>query len=239
MKPLRLSFLVFALFAGWTTAVSAKPSGSTSIETTLDRKVPRFDTSGRTLVACVVDLAYEYQLSMALEFVDADATTRPLNLQFRNQSVRKILEGIIRQAPRYRVNFSQGLVDIFNPESRDDASNPFNAVISDFAVAKQETRQAEFQLFCALNSQMHPSSGCGGSLAVGQWPSVQITLHLQNAKVYEILNAIVAQNGKALWTLMVRPDALSKRQSGNLWYVYPLEQPFKSTVLERLEGIGR
>jgi hypothetical protein len=159
---------------------------------------------------------------------------------YGNQSVRKILEGIIRQAPKYRVNFSQGLVDIFNPESRGDASNPFIAVIRDFAVTKQETRQAGFQLFCALNNQMDPSTrGCGGSLAVGQWPSVQITLHLQNAKVYEILNAIVAQNRKAIWTLMVRPDALSKRQSGNVWYVYPLQQPFKSTVLERLEGIGR
>jgi hypothetical protein len=86
---------------------------------------------------------------------------------------------------------------------------------------------------------MDPSRGCAGSLAIGQWPSVEITLHLQNAKVYEILNAIVAQNGKAVWTLMARPDALSKRQSANLWYVYPLQQPFKSTVLERLARIGR
>jgi hypothetical protein len=38
---------------------------------------------------------------------------------------------------------------------------------------------------------------------------------------------------------MVRPDALSKRQSGNLWYVYPLQQAFKSTVLERLARIAR
>jgi hypothetical protein len=175
---------------------------------------------------------------MAVEFVDGDAT-RPLNVQFRNQSLRQILEGIIRQAPRYRVNFSQGLVDIFNPESRGDASNPFNAVIRDFAVTKQETRQADFRLFCALTRQIYSSKVCGGSLASGQWPSVEITLHLQDAKVYQILNAIVAQNGRAIWTLAVRLDQLSKPQPSDLWYVYPLQQPFKSTVLERLVRIGR
>jgi hypothetical protein len=210
----------------------------TAFETKLGRNVTRFDSSGRTLVGCVVDLAYEYQLPMAIEFVDGDVT-RPLSVQFRNRSVRQILEDIIRQAPRYRVNFSQGLVDIFNPESRGDTSNPFNAVIRDFAVTKQETRQADFQLFCALTKQIYASKFCGGSLASGQWPSVQITLHLQDAKAYEILNAIVAQNGRAIWTLMVRPDDLSKPQSGNLWYVYPLQQPFKSTVLERLTRIAR
>ena len=60
----------------------------------------------------MVDLAYEYRLPMALEYVDRDVTTRPLNLQFRNQPVQQILEAIIRQAPKFRVSFSQGLVDI-------------------------------------------------------------------------------------------------------------------------------
>jgi hypothetical protein len=239
MEPLRLIFAVLTLFAGWTTALSAQPTNLTTFEKSLARHVPRFDTSGRTLVACVVDLAYEYQLPMAIEYVDGDATKRSLNVHLHNQSLRQILEGIIRQSPKYRVDFSQGLVDIFNPESRGDASNPFNAVIRDFAVTKQETRQADSQLFCALNRQIDSSQFCGGSLAIGQWPSVQITLHLQDAKVYEILNAIVAQNSRAIWTLMVRPDELSKPQPSNLWYVYPLQPPFKSTVLERLARIGR
>ena len=56
----------------------------------------------------VVDLAYTYQLPMALECADRDATTRPLNLQFHNESVRRILEGIIRQSPAFRVSFAEG-----------------------------------------------------------------------------------------------------------------------------------
>jgi hypothetical protein len=56
-----------------------------------EQRVARFDTSGRSLVAAVVDLAFRYQLPTAIEYADRDATTRSLNLQFRDESVREIL----------------------------------------------------------------------------------------------------------------------------------------------------
>jgi hypothetical protein len=111
-------------------------------------------------------------------------------------------------------------------------------VIKDFSVTKLDTHEADAELACALGRETG-ASVCGGSIAGGQWPSLQITLHLQNAKVYEILNKIVAQNGKAVWTLMVRPERLSKLQFGGLWYVYPLQQTFKSLVWERLVRMER
>jgi hypothetical protein len=33
---------------------------------------------------------------------------------------------------------------------------------------------------------------------------------------------------------MVRPDQLSTLQVGGIWYIYPLQQPFKAGVSERL-----
>jgi len=75
--------------------------------------------------------------------------------------------------------------------------------------------------------------GCGGSLAVGQWDPLRITLHLHNARVYEILNAIVAQNGRAIWTVTVS-NLASLPQCCGLWYIYPLQEPFKSVVSDRL-----
>jgi len=168
---------------------------------------------------------------MAVEYADRDATTRPLNLQFHNESVRGILEAIVRQAPQYHVSFSEGIVDIFVPKAREDTSNLLNKVIKNFSVVEMETRKADFQLFCALAHEVN-FSGCGGSLAVGQWEPRRITLHLQSAKVYEVLNAIVAQNGKAIWT--VTATKLSNLQSGGIWYIYPLQQPFEATVSERL-----
>jgi hypothetical protein len=128
------------------------------------------------------------------------------------------------------------LVDIFAPEAREDPLNLLNKVIKDFTVTQLDTHEADLELFCTLVRETD-SGVYAASIAKGQWAPLKITLHLENAKAYEILNAIVAQNGKAIWTLMCPPRKLSKLQFGGL--VYPLQQPFKSVVLERLARMER
>lgn len=203
-----------------------------NLEQRLNRRIERFDTAGRTLVACVADLAFTYELPTAIEYADRDAAGRPLNLTFHNESIRRILEAIVLHAPQYRVDFGHGIVDLYAPQARENPSNLLNNVVKDFAVTQVDTHEADFQLFCAVSRELD-SQACAGSIAVGQWPT-KITLHLQNVKVYEVLDAIVAENGKAIWTVMVRPDKLSKLQAGGNWYIYPLQQPFRPVVLERL-----
>jgi len=210
-------------------------SASSSFEQKLNRRVKRFDTGGRTLVASIVDLAFTYQLPTAIEYADREATTRPLNWRFQNESIRRILEAITERVPGYSVSFSRGIVDVFAARGREDPSNLLNTVIKNFEVSELDTDRADMELFCALSHEIMPSGGCGGSHAVGQWGPLKITLHLQNAKVYEVLNALVAENGKAIWTVTVRPDKLSKLQVGGIWYIYPLQQPFKAVVSDSLE----
>lgn len=203
-----------------------------SFEQKINKLVDRFNTCGKTLFDSVIELAYNYQVPMAIESADRDATTKPINLDFHNKSLREMVEAIVKQDQQYRVSFSNGVVDIFSPRAREDRSNLLNKVLKDFSVTEMETRQADFQLFCAV-VQAAGSQWCGGSLAVGQWEPVRITLHLQNARAYEILNAIVAQNGSAIWTVTAS-NLASFPQSSGLWYIYPLQEPFKSVVSDRL-----
>jgi len=197
-----------------------------------ESRVERFSTSGRTLVDSVIELAYECQVPMAIEYADWEATKRPLNLEFHNESFRGVVEAIVKEDPQYRVSFSNGIVDIFSPMARQDSFNLLNKIMKDFSVTEMETRLADSQLFCAL-VQSAGSGGCAGSLAVGQWDPLRITVHMHNARVYEILNAIVAQNGRAIWTVTVS-NLASVPQCCGLWYIYPLEEPFKSVVSDRL-----
>ncbi len=104
-----------------------------------DSLVERFSTSGRTLVDSVIELAYNYQVPMAIEYADREATTRPLNLEFHNKSFRGIVEAIVKEDPQYRVSFSNGIVDIFSPMAREDSSNLLNRIIKDFSVTEMET----------------------------------------------------------------------------------------------------
>jgi hypothetical protein len=116
---------------------------------------------------------------MAIEYADREATTRPLNLEFHNKSFRGIVDAIVKEDPQYRVSFSNGIVDIFSVMAREDSSNLLNKIMKDFSVTEMETRLADSQLFCAV-VQAAGSGGCAGSLAVGQWDPLRITLHLHN-----------------------------------------------------------
>jgi hypothetical protein len=212
--------------------VTAPPSGMSLFARRLDTRVEKFDTSGRTLIESVVDLVFEYHLPTAIEYASRDASTRKLNLRFHAESVRSILEKLIQQDSAYRVSFAGEIVDIFSASVREDPSSLLNRVVQKFDVTHADTHEADAELLCILG-RAAGSQVCGGSLALGQWPQIKITLHLQNAKVHEILNAIAAQNGEAIWTVIARPPNLSKLQT-NFWYIYPLQQPFRASVSQRL-----
>src|ERR1700692_2447535 len=64
-------------------------------EQKLDTRIERFDASGRSMVAIVLDLAYEYRLPTGIEYVDHEATFRPINSVYQNESVREIVSGIV------------------------------------------------------------------------------------------------------------------------------------------------
>ena len=203
----------------------------------LDKHIAQFDTSGRSLVAIVLELSCSHKIPLAIEYADYSSTKEPINLRFTNQSLREIFVGVVSKVPTYRVSFSDGLVTIYSPAARADKSNLLNTTIQRFSVTQRDTREAETELFCALQRETKSGNVCTGSTAPGQWGAKKITVDMLNVKVYEILNAVIAQNGEAVWTVAVSPAQLSKLPAGELWHIYPLEEQFKTVALERLVKI--
>jgi len=199
--------------------------------------VPEFEAVGRPMADVAVQIAYKYKLPMAIEHVDLDALRKPLRLTLKGQSVRQVIAAIVASVPGYQVDFSRGLVDIYSPAARRDPSNLLNMQIPRFEVDGLDTHLADAQLLCDIGRQLHGHSGCGGSVAGGQWGKRKITLHLDNRRVYEILNAIVAQNGEALWVPIAQPKEGSPLITGNFWYIYPLDPPFERSAVERLREL--
>lgn len=128
-------------------------------------------------------------------------------------------------------------MDVYAPKARDDTSNLLNQTIKEFGVAGVDTHEADHALFRMLAHQLTPRRSVVGNLAIGQWGPTKISVHMRNAKVYEILNAIVAQNGRAIWTVLKPPEKLST-EVGDLWHIYPIDPPFKDGVLAQLSAIS-
>lgn len=201
--------------------------------------VPVFKADNRPMAQIAVQMAFRYKLPMAIEHVDREAMQKPLNLKIIGQSVREVIAAVVDSVPGYSVDFSQGLVDIYSSAARADPSNPFNVKIPAYEVDGLDTHLADAELLCDIGRVLHGHSGCGGSVAGGQWGNRKITLHLENKRVYEILNAIVAQNGDALWTPIGASKMTSPLISGNFWYIFPLRPPFQGLVSERLAKLLR
>lgn len=209
-------------------ASSSQPRG---FDEKLQMLLTEFEAEGRSMAEVAVSMAYRYKLPMAIEHVDRKVLRKPLRLKLKNQSIRRIIAAVVTAVPGYRVDFSQGLVDIYLPAARSDPSNPFNTVISHYSVDGLDTPFADAQILCDMGRQLNGHSDCGGSVASGQWANRKITLDLRNKGVYEVLNAIVAQNGAALWTPIPEPKEGSPLITGNFWYIYPLDRPFERLVI--------
>jgi hypothetical protein len=235
--PAALMFSVLATLSATnspsTMAQEAKP---TLLARKLDKRIAQFDTSGRTLVAIALELSCTHKIPLAIEYADHYSTSEPIDLHFSDQSPREIFAGVVSKFPTYRVSFSDGLVTIYSPAARANNSNLLNTTIKRFNATQRDTRDAETELFCALMRETKSGSLCFGSNAPGQWGTKTITVAMEDAKVYQILNAVIAQNGEAVWTVAVSPELLSK-PTGQLWHIYPLEEEFKTVALSRLSRI--
>jgi hypothetical protein len=221
--------------------LSSGPQQVPTLEDRLSVTVPQFDAARRPMADVVLALAYEHQLPLALECVTRDALQKPLDLRARGQKLRELITTVTASVPGCRVDFSHGLVDVYSAEARTDSMDLFNTVIPEYRVAGVDTGVADTMLLCTLGRQMYPrSAGCGGSTAGDQWGHAKITLQMRNAKLYQILDAIVAQNGRAVWTPIGTSKISANVDRGyltNFWNIYPLDPDFEQAVAMRLRAL--
>jgi hypothetical protein len=242
-SPMATALLVTLLVIGAVASAGRSESGqldprrAPSFAEKLQIVVPQFEADGTPMADLAVQMAYNYKLPMAIENVDSDALHKPLHLKLKGQTVRQVLAAVVGSLPGYMLDCSQGMADVYSPTARRDPSNPFNTVINRYDVEGVDTHFAGAQLLCDIGRQLHGHSGCGGSIASGQWGDITITLHLRGKHVYEILNAIVAQNGEALWTPITPPKVSTTLITGNFWYIYPLDPPFEKSAIGRLQEL--
>lgn len=207
--------------------------GPMPFEAKLNQRVERFNAADRSLTDAVLDLAFEYQLPLGVEYVDRGAAVRPVTMELRQKTVREILCALVATAPEYRIDFSGGIVHLFSPVARQDSANLLNTVIPNFEVKDSDPYMADVELICALNRQLQPPAGCGGSHPIGS--PERISIHLRGARVHEILDEIASKQG-AVWIVNVRPEALSTNQA-DIWHIYELVVPFDSVAKEKLRNL--
>lgn len=221
--------IVVAFSCGGAQASTAPPG---DLARALETRVKEFSLHKEPVIDGLLTLAYEYKLPLAIEYVDADLVRRPFEVSRRNVTVRQAVVALVMSLPQYRVDFSGGLVQVYSPNARRDPSSLLNMSISHFQVDHVDALSASFRLWGEVFARLHPGQGYAGHISGGALaPSgPKVTLDLRNAKVYEILNAIVVQDGGAMWLVQHPPEGLS-HFGGNLWYIWNLNPAGKDFIL--------
>jgi hypothetical protein len=231
-----VGLLVAALLGGQAMHTAAGTQSGFRPELALP--IRELDLRDKSPLEGLLDLAYKYQIPLGIEYIDARLVCGRANLYLRSTTVRAAVEEIVRQLPGYRVDFSGGLVDVYSPRARRDPLNGLNITIDRFQVTRVDATEATRRLQDDVFAKLHPGVGFGGDYAQGETSpnTPDVTLRLNNRKVYEIMNAIVASDGDAIWLVLTRPENLA-RFEWNQWAVYNLNPVGKQFIVDYPKGL--
>ncbi|MGH7870394.1 MAG: hypothetical protein ACREP9_22810, partial [Candidatus Dormibacteraceae bacterium] len=200
--------------------------------------IKELDLRDQSALQGLLDLAYKYQFPLGIEYVDARLVRGQAHLYLRSTTVRAAVEEIVKRLPGYSVDFSGGLVDVYSAQARRDPLSALNMTIGRFQVTRVNAMDATGKLQDAVFASLHPGVGYGGDMGQGQTAPDQprVTLRLNNRKVYQIMNAIVASDGAAIWLVVVPPANLA-RFDWNQWAVYNLNPIGEESIADHLKGL--
>jgi hypothetical protein len=229
-----LLLLVLPLRAG--SAAPAQSQGG--FEVALRTPVKEFALLNRPVIEGLFDLADRYKVPLGVEYLDARLMRHPVSLRLENITVATAFEALVKPLQEYQVDYSHGLVEVYSPKARRDPSNILNMTISRFQVAHVNAMDASLQLEEEVFARLNPGVGFGGDYAYGANAPTQpkVTLDLNDRKVYEILNAIVAADGEAMWLVRVPPEGLSFF-NWNRWSIHGLDPAGKEPILASLREL--
>jgi hypothetical protein len=227
-----LSVLLMLVFVfhpcGW-----AKASG-TDVRRRLAARVGSFDNHGKWLTATLLEVAAEYHLPMGIEKVTPEALHKSIDVRMRAGTVSGLLDLCVKQLPDYSWSVLAGAVLIYGPDERGQASNLFNFIIPTFSVKDSTMGQADWKLRNDLDlwvarakSGWKPGVKPKGAFVPGgiegsyisdpELEKVRISLSTHGAPIREVLNRMVALQGRAVWVALVYPENLSEAPNWGLW----------------------
>lgn len=235
--PFRLGLLAAAALLGGRLA-HAGPPARTRFERALATPIKELDLRNKSPLEGLFDLVYKYQLPTGIEYIDSNLVRGRANLYLANTTARSAIADIIKQVPGYRVDFSHGLVDVYSPQARRDPLSALNLTIRSFRVARVDAGDATHRLQDEVFAKLHPGVGFGGDYATGETSPSRpvVTLSLGSRKVYQVMNAIVAKDGAAVWLVLAHPEELD-RFRWNQWWVYNLNPQGEAFILEYLSRL--
>ncbi len=167
----------------------------------------------------LIEVAQHYRIPMGIEWINlpnGDGSS-PLTPQ---PTVREMILSIVGRIPGYKMEIRGSVVNVSNVAFVDDPRNFLSMRLAEYRANRESVFGAEFLLRFDIHSTLHPdrySRGWNGGYGHGvprddDFNVQNISFSQRNVTVREVLNAIVRENGNALWVVELVPSKMMKSE---------------------------
>lgn len=199
--PVALFLLAFAPGGG------ARQAAPGNTQARLRAPVQSYSISRESFVVALAGIGGKFHLPMGIVWVDTPSARRPLTLSWRRTTVGKIVDAIAGSQPGYAVRTDGNVVRVFPAASVPQRENFLALRIPAYNAHNEFVDAASRQLWVMANRLVAPPapprhaglpSGVAGSGASTiEYP--QVTIALRNARIADILDALVLSSPKKIW----------------------------------------
>lgn len=179
-------------------------SGTEETRAKLESKVHQYTLSGDGMMNALAKIAEQFEIPMGIEWVEDGQTRRVLNLAWKSNTVRGILNAVVSSYPGYSWKVQDGVVHVFRRDLVNDRGNFLNLKVPNWFEAHNRVGgmiSQELQL--ALENivsprKLPPGGGIGGSYAT-DLEEKPLTLMLRGLTAREALDKLVDASEHKIW----------------------------------------
>ena len=210
-----------------------------SASPSLSRKVAFFSVKQQNLIDALLSFGAQEHIPIGIDYIDKAAFQQRMNLEFRERSVREILDALTHPLG-YRWSMAGAVVSVTHDGALVGKSNLLNTRIPQFRIGETTMHEASLALSLHLYFVLNPKSGGivgdspGGNLAFRVGP-----FDLKNATVRDVLNQIVSQHSNGAWIVQQPPWTMGKDLGYGLWKVLEYDRTDAGYSRElQVRGLG-
>jgi hypothetical protein len=205
-----------------------------------DNRVSSFDSKGAALTETLLKFADQQHLRIAIEYVDQDSMTRPINISLKHATIAESLDSILSRGQGYRWTLQKNLVIITNEHSSKRGDAQLNTVIPLFDIRDSlAVNVASAYLRSELQVRLDPqhNQGWWGGSFGGSSSTIKPAI-LRNQTVRQILAYIIMNSEAKAWVVSGPPKCLGYTPYCGLWSIIESDSTGPSTQ-EVMRKIGK
>jgi hypothetical protein len=202
-------------------------SRNIELDAKLRMKVHDYHLQAHTFVEALTITASKFGVPIGIQWVNIAGPTSAVDLSWKDTTAYEILRTIVDTQPGLDMRIDKGVVHVLYPRLIPDRENPVELKIGAFRVnnvpaelASQKLRDIVKALTSPPESKSGYSGGVGGT-GFSNIDDPKITINLANARVEDVLDALVLTSARKIWIVtFVNSGVLTRsglRRTRTLW----------------------